>query len=141
MTRAKTGDTVRVNYTGNLGDGTRFDSSEGKEPLQFTLGEGRIIPGFESAVEGMQPGESKKIVIEADHAYGARRDELVLEIKRDELPDDLSPGVGDRLEMRGGDRTMTVSVTEVTDDSITVDANHPLAGQDLHFDIELVEIV
>lgn len=139
---AKNGDTVKVHYTGRLEDGTVFDTSIGSEPLEFTLGQSQLIPGFEQAVIGMQVGESKTVTIPADEAYGPRRDDMVLEVDKDELPDDLEPEVGMYLQMNQGDGGMVVvTITEVSETTITIDANHPLAGQDLTFDIELVEIV
>jgi peptidylprolyl isomerase len=139
--QAKTGDTVKVHYTGRLQDGTVFDTSVGSEPLEFTLGQGQIIPGFEQAVIGMQVGESKTVTIPVDQAYGPRRDDMILEVSRDELPDDLEPTVGLQLQMNQGDGgIMIVTITEVSETTIKIDANHPLAGQDLVFDIELVEI-
>jgi FKBP-type peptidyl-prolyl cis-trans isomerase 2 len=139
--QAKTGDTVKVHYTGRLQDGTVFDTSVGSEPLEFTLGQGQVIPGFEQAVIGMQVGESKTVTIPVDQAYGPRRDDMILEVNRDELPDDLEPEVGMQLQMNHGDGGIViVTITEVSETTIKVDANHPLAGQDLVFDIELVEI-
>jgi FKBP-type peptidyl-prolyl cis-trans isomerase 2 len=139
--QAKTGDTVKVHYTGRLQDGTVFDTSVGSEPLEFTLGQGQVIPGFEQAVIGMQVGESKTVTIPVDQAYGPRRDDMILEVSRDELPDDLEPTVGMQLQMNQGDGGIViVTITEVSETTIKVDANHPLAGQDLTFDIELVEI-
>jgi FKBP-type peptidyl-prolyl cis-trans isomerase 2 len=140
--QAKTGDTVKVHYTGRLQDGTVFDTSVGSEPLEFTLGQGQVIPGFEQAVIGMQVGESKTVTIPVDQAYGPRRDDMILEVNRDELPDDLEPTVGMQLQMNQGDGGIViVTITEVSETTIKVDANHPLAGQDLTFDIELVDIV
>jgi FKBP-type peptidyl-prolyl cis-trans isomerase 2 len=141
MAQAKNGDTVTVHYTGRLEDGTVFDSSRDRDPLEFALGEGRVIPGFEKAVEGMEPGGSTTAAIPADQAYGARRDDLVMTIPNDQLPDDLEPDVGDQLEMRTQDgRAVPVRVTATSEDAVTLDANHPLAGRDLTFDIELVRI-
>jgi len=141
MAQANEGDTVHIHYTGRLDDGTVFDSSEDRDPLSFTLGEGQVIPGFEEAVEGMEEGDSKTATIPADDAYGERREDLVLTVLRDRLPEDLEPEVGQPLQMRSGDgETFQVVITEVDDDSVEVDANHPLAGRDLTFDIELVEI-
>jgi len=138
---AKTGDVVRVHYTGKLADGTVFDTSAGSEPLEFTLGEGKVIPGFEEAVTGMQVGESKTVTIPADEAYGQRRDDMVFKVERDDLPADIDPEVGMQLQMNQGDGSIAiVTITEVSETTITLDANHPLAGQDLIFDIELVEI-
>jgi FKBP-type peptidyl-prolyl cis-trans isomerase 2 len=139
--QAKTGDTVKVHYTGRLQDGTVFDTSVGSEPLEFTLGQGQIIPGFEQAVIGMQVGESKTITIPVDQAYGPRRDDMMLEVERDKLPADIDPRVGMQLQMNQGDGGIMIgTITEVSETTIKIDANHPLAGQDLTFDIELVEI-
>ncbi len=140
--QAQTGDTVRVDYTGKLEDGTEFDSSAGREPLQFTIGQGSMIPGFEQAIIGMAPGESKTVKIPVDEAYGPYRDELVLAVDRDELPADLEPEVGQRLQMPQADgRVIVVTVIEVSESSVTLDANPPLAGKDLIFEIQLVEIL
>ncbi len=139
--QAKNGDTVKIHYTGRLTDGTVFDTSRERDPLEFTLGEGQVIPGFEDGVTGMSPGDKKTIKISADQAYGARHDELVLEVGRDQLPPDMSPQVGQHLQSQQPDgEVITFRVTQVNDKSITVDANHPLAGQDLTFDVELVSI-
>lgn len=141
MSEAQKGNTVRVHYTGSLDDGTVFDSSEGREPLEFKLGEQRVIPGFENAVVGMSPGEKKKEKIPADEAYGPRRDDMLLEIDRDQLPKEISPEVGLQLQMTTTDgRQVPVKITEVEDSKIKLDANHPLAGKDLVFDLELVEV-
>jgi len=135
------GDAVKVHYTGTLEDGTEFDTSRDREPLEFTLGEGKLIPGFEEAVLGMQVGESKVVTIPADQAYGPYRDDLVSIVQRDELPEDFEPEVGQRLQAQQSDgQTVFVSVVEVSENSITVDANHPLAGKDLTFEIELLQI-
>ena len=141
MSQAKSGDTVKIHYTGTLDDGTQFDSSAGRDPLEFELGGGQVIPGFDSAVEGMAVGESKNVRIEPDQAYGERHDQLVQQVPRSALPDDLEPQVGMGLQSQSPDgQVMMLTVTEVGDENITVDANHPLAGQALNFDIELVEI-
>lgn len=141
MNEAKKGDKVRVHYTGKLDDGTVFDTSADREPLEFTVGEGQVIPGFEKAVEGMNPGESKTAQIAAAEAYGQHYPEMVLNVPREQLPEDFSPEVGERLELRRSDgRTFVVTVSETGEEEITVDANHPLAGKDLTFDIELVEV-
>ncbi len=142
MSQAKKGDTVRVHYTGTLEDGTVFDTSINRDPLEFTIGEGRLIPGFEQAVVGMNPGESKTERISADQAYGPHLKELVMEVDKRQLPPGLSPEVGQQLQIRHDDgRTTPVTITEVTDTTITLDANHPLAGKDLIFHIQLLEIV
>jgi len=138
---AKDGDTVKVHYTGTLGDGTTFDTSVEREPLEFTLGAGQVIPGFEEAVIGMQVGQSKTVTIPSEEAYGPHSDELIMVVERDQLPEGLDPEVGQQLQTQGADgRTTIVVVTEVSETTITVDANHPLAGKDLTFEIELVEI-
>ncbi len=138
---AREGDTVRVHYTGTLDDGTVFDSSLEREPLEFTLGAGSMIAGFEKAVYGMEAGQSKKITIPASEAYGPHDPAGILEIDRQQIPPDMSLQVGDRLKMRGGNgNTMVVRVTGITDTGITVDANHEMAGKDLTFEIKLVEI-
>jgi len=142
MATAKSGDTVRIHYTGTLDDGTQFDSSSGRDPLEFALGGGQVIPGFDSAVDGMTVGENKKVTIAPDDAYGQRHDKLVQQVPRDILPDDMNPAVGMHLQSQSPDgQTMNLTITEVLDETITVDANHPLAGQALTFAIELVEIV
>lgn len=138
---AKEGDTVSVHYTGKFDDGTVFDSSVDGEPLQFTVGAGQVIPGFERAVIGMKPGESVTVTIPATEAYGPYREELVIVVDRSELPADMEPQVGEQIVgglAGGGQRTGVI--IEVTDSSVTIDANHPLAGKDLTFDIELVDI-
>ncbi|MCL4474197.1 MAG: peptidylprolyl isomerase [Actinobacteria bacterium] len=143
MAQAKAGDTVRVHYTGRLDDGTEFDSSrESGEPLQFKLDGCSVIPGFEKAVLGMSPGESAVARIPAGEAYGHRNEDLVLTVDRGEMPPRLDPQVGQRLHSHQEDGTpVSMTITEVDDKSVTLDANHPLAGKDLTFDIELVEIV
>jgi len=140
-TPAKTGDTVKVYYTGTLEDGTMFDTSREREPLEFTLGQGQLIPGFEQAVIGMKVGESKTVTIPADQAYGLYNNELISVIQRDQLPDDLDPAIGQRLQaQQPNGQTIEITVIDVSDTAITVDANHPLAGKDLTFAIELIEI-
>jgi peptidylprolyl isomerase len=142
MTQAKNGDTVKVHYTGKLDDGTEFDSSIGDDPLEFTIGTGQIIPGFEQAVIGLTPGDSKSATIPAEQAYGPHQEELVLVVGRDKFPPHIKPSVGQRLEMRQAeDRSVSVIVTDISASDVTLDANHPLAGEDLIFDIQLVEIV
>lgn len=142
MTQAKSGDTVRIHYTGTLEDGTQFDSSDGRDPLEFALGGGQVIPGFDSAVDGMTVGDSKSVTIEPDQAYGQRHEQLVQEVPKSALPEEMEPATGMQLQSQSPDgQVMNLVVTEVREDSITVDANHPLAGQALTFAIELVEIV
>ena len=141
MTQAKSGDTVRIHYTGTLGDGTQFDSSAGRDPLEFALGGGQVIPGFDSAVDGMTVGESKSVTIPPEQAYGERHEQLVQQVPKSALPEDMKPEVGMQLQSQSPDgQVMNLVVTEVEEATITVDANHPLAGQALTFAIELVEI-
>lgn len=142
MAEAQLGDMVKVHYTGRLADGTTFDTSRQREPLEFTLGEGEIIPGFEQAVLGMAPGESKTTTIAADQAYGSHRPDRVIEVERHHLPPDLQPELGHQLNLTRPDgTTITVMITALTEAQVTLDANHPLAGKDLIFDIMLMEIV
>ncbi|WP_370087421.1 peptidylprolyl isomerase [Ekhidna sp.] len=141
MMKAKANDKVKVHYTGKLTTGEVFDSSEGREPLEFTVGGGQMIKGFDEAVNGMAIDEKKTVEIPSAEAYGERREELIQEVPKDQLPADMKPEVGQKLVATNdlGHQTY-VSVTAVTDDAITVDANHDLAGKDLIFDIQLVEI-
>ena len=142
MTQAKKGDNVKVHYTGKLDDGTVFDTSKDRHPLQFIIGEGRIIAGFEEAVVGMNRGDAKTATIPPDKGYGPRRDDMVVTVERKQLPTDMDPAVGQRLELtQTDDQKLLVTITDVTESNITLDANHPLAGQDLTFEIELVDIV
>ena len=141
MPEAKKGDKVKVHYTGKLNDGTVFDSSKDREPLEFTIGEGQIIPGFEKTVIGMNPGDAKTETIPVDEAYGPHREEMVMEVGRERFPDNLEPDVGQKLQMNRQDgQTIMVTVTKVSEANVTLDANHPLAGKNLTFDIQLVEI-
>ncbi|NWF62505.1 MAG: peptidylprolyl isomerase [Fischerella sp.] len=141
MTQAKLGDTVKVHYTGKLDDGTVFDSSAERDPLQFSIGEGVVIPGFEEAVVGMAPGESKTATISADQAYGPYRPELVMVVEKQRIPTDVPVKVGQLLQIsQNSGQVIPVVVTNVSDSQVTLDANHPLAGQELIFDIQLVEI-
>ena len=141
MQTAKRGDTVSVHYKGTLDDGTIFDSSEGGEPISFTLGEGQVIPGFETAVEGMSIGDEKTQRIDSENAYGPRRDELVFRVGREQLPDGSEVEVGDVLRIGFPDgSTANVQVAQMDDASLTLDANHPLAGKNLTFELRLVAI-
>jgi peptidylprolyl isomerase len=141
MAQAKTGDTVKVHYTGKLDDGTVFDSSADREPLEFKLGSGSIIPGFERAVLGMSLGESKTETIPTDDAYGPHLEEMVVVVDRQQMPAEIEPQVGQQLQLQQQDgQVLPVVITDVSDASVTLDANHPLAGEALIFDIELVEI-
>jgi peptidylprolyl isomerase len=148
MAQAKKGDRVKVHYTGKLDDGSIFDSSECGDsdcgcsgPLEFTVGEGEVIPGFDQAIEGMSIDETRSVHIPVEQAYGERMEEMVAQVPRGELPADMVPEVGQQLEVTQEDgNVFQVVITEVTDDQVTIDANHPLAGQNLNFDIRLVEI-
>ncbi len=141
MAQAENGNTVTVHYTGKLEDGTVFDTSDGRDPLQFTVGGAQIIPGFEQAVIGMNAGEAKTVTIPSDQAYGPHHDDLLLVVERNQIPPHMTPEVGQRLEIRqADDQAIPVTVTKISDVNVTLDANHPLAGKDLIFDLQLVEI-
>ncbi len=141
MSQVKDGDTVKVHYTGTLKDGTVFDTSAEREPLEFTLGQGQLIPGFEKAVVGMNVGDATEVDIPSDDAYGESREDLVISVPKDQLPDDVEPQIGMQLQVNQQDgQPIPVRITEVGEENLTLDANHPLAGQDLKFEIELVEI-
>ena len=142
MTIAKQGNKVQVHYTGKLDDGTVFDSSRDRDPLEFTIGNGEMIPGFENAVKGMEEGEEKQITFGPEEGYGPRNDQAVMEISQEQLPDNVEPQVGMILQgqtQSGG--TVRLRITEVKDDGVMVDGNHPLAGENLTFDMELVKVL
>lgn len=142
MAQAKNGDTVKVHYTGRLEDGTVFDSSVSRKPLEFKIGAGNIIPGFESAVVGMNPGDSKEATIPADQAYGPHRDDLTVVVDRKHIPPDVNVRIDQQLQVKDPEgHTTRVTVTDVSETTVTLDANHPLAGKNLIFAIELLEIV
>nr|CAI64084.1 peptidyl-prolyl cis-trans isomerase, FKBP-type [uncultured archaeon]CBH36607.1 probable peptidyl-prolyl cis-trans isomerase, FKBP-type [uncultured archaeon] len=142
IAQAKVGDTIRVHYTGTLDNGTVFDSSVGREPLQFTIGRGQMIPGFDKGVVGLNLSESKTITIPADQAYGPYRADLVQVVARDQFPTDSELEVGQMLQAsQPNGQIILVTVTNVTDSDVTLDANHRLAGKPLTFEIQLVEIV
>jgi len=142
LAKAKVGDTVKVHYTGKLEDGTEFDTSSGREPLEFTLGEKQVIQGFEDGVVGMEINESKSFTIPADQAYGLYHDELALDVPKEQFPPNIQPELGQQLQLtQPNGQPINVTVTQITDATVTLDANHPLAGKDLTFDIQLVEIV
>ncbi len=142
MSQAKDGDTVRVHYTGRLTDGSQFDSSVGAKPLEFTIGAGMIIPGLEKEIVGMAVGDSSTVTVPADEAYGPHRPEAVQEVPRQNIPPEIDLAVGGQLQATNqSGQMMTVTIVAVDDDNVTLDANHPLAGKDLVFDVELVEIV
>ena len=141
MSEAKSGDTVNIHYTGTLADGSQFDSSAGRDPLQFTVGAGQVIPGFDAAVTGMSVGEKKKVTIPADQAYGQPDPRAVQAIPRENIPDEIPLEVGLQLQAQGPQgQPIPVTVVEITDAEVTLDANHRLAGEDLTFDLELVSI-
>lgn len=142
MTQANSGDTVRIHYTGTLTDGTKFDSSIGRDPLEFQLGSGQIIPGLDNAIQGMSVGETGQVTIPAAEAYGPHNPEAVQKVPRADIPAeiDLAPGLTLNAQRPDG-QAMPVKVVEVTEAEVTLDANHPLAGEDLTFDVELVAVV
>jgi FKBP-type peptidyl-prolyl cis-trans isomerase 2 len=141
MQQVKSGDTVKVHYHGKLNDGTTFDSSEGREPLEFEVGSGNVIAGFDKGVTGMQVGEKKTVNIPVGEAYGEKQDDLYMEFPIDRFPADLKPEEGMQLNMSNGNgQNFPVIIREVRENSVILDANHPLAGEDLTFDLELVEI-
>jgi peptidylprolyl isomerase len=141
MQQVKKGDTVKVHYHGRLTDGTTFDSSSGREPLQFEVGSGQVIKGFEDGVAGMNVGDKKTIQIPVEDAYGPKDENMLVEFPKSNFPEDLKPEVGMQLNMtNGGGQVIPVTIVEIGEESVMLDANHPLAGQDLIFDIELVEI-
>ncbi len=142
MSKVKAGDTVRIHYTGTLNDGTRFDSSEGRDPLEFTLGGGQIIPGLEREIIGMKVGDRKTVSAAADDAYGQPDPAAIQEVPRSAIPPEIDLVVGGRLQAVTQDgQQIAVTIAAVTEDTVTMDANHPLAGKDLVFEVELVEIV
>jgi len=142
MAQVKEADKVKVHYTGKDPEGNVFDSSLERDPLEFTVGEGKIIPGFEQALIGMEPGQSKTVTIPSDEAYGPYREDMVQEVARQDIPDNIDIEVGTRLQAQRPDQSSVIlTVTNIADDKVTLDANHPLAGKDLVFDIELLEVV
>ncbi len=141
MTAAKAGDSVSIHYTGTLDDGTVFDSSEGRDPLAFELGSGQVIKGFDDGVTGMTVGEKKTVNIPCENAYGPVNEAMIQDVPRAQIPDDIPLEVGLMLQMQSPDgHVLPVKVANVTDDTVTLDANHDLAGKDLTFALELVSI-
>lgn len=141
MQQVKSGDTVKVHYSGRLTDGTTFDSSEGRDPLEFKVGNGDVIKGFDEGVSGMSVGQKKTVHIPADEAYGQKDDSRIVQFPRANFPPDLEPELGMQLNMTNGSgQVIPVTIIELSEEAVTLDANHPLAGQDLIFDIELVDI-
>ena len=142
MTQAKTGDTVKIHYSGKLDDGTEFDSSAGRDPLEFKIGEGTIIPTLEESVVGMAVGDANTVNIAAEDAYGPRQDEAIQTVERSMIPDTVELTIGGQVQATAPNgQQLVLTVVEVTEASVTLDANHPLAGQDLTFSIELIEII
>ena len=140
MTKPTDGQTVSIHYTGTLEDGTVFDSSEGRDPLESTLGQGQVIPGFESAVRTLDVGESTKTTIPPEEAYGQRREDMIVTIARDQFPDDMAPQPGMDVYLQAGQQPIPATIINVEPDAVTLDANHKLAGKTLVFDIELVSV-
>lgn len=142
MAIARKGDTVKIHYTGKLDNGEVFDSSDNREPLKFKIRDGQVIPGLEDAVIGMEQGESKAVKIPAEKAYGPHQDKLVAEVDKSKLPDHIKPKMGDKLKIESPDGKINIAaVTDISESKVKLDANHPLAGKDLQFYIQLVEIV
>ena len=142
MQQVKSGDKVKVHYHGKLRNGETFDSSEGREPLEFTVGGGQVIKGFDNGVMGMQVGDKRTVEIEVNDAYGEKNEEMIIEFPRTQFPPDMNPEAGMQLMMNNGEgQSFPVLVKEVKEETVLLDANHPLAGEDLVFDIELVEII
>ncbi len=138
----KKGDTVKIHYTARLKDGEVFESSKGHVPFQFTVGEGSVIPGLEKAIIGMKVGETKTIEVPPEEGFGPRREDLIFKVERNTIPSDINPFIGQNLQMRHPDGgIVNLVVTDMDDETITLDANHPLAGNTIIFDVELVEIV
>ena len=141
MQQVKVGDTVKVHYHGRLTDGSTIDSSAGRDPLEFQVGSGQVLKGFDDGVSGMEVGQKKTIQIPVDDAYGQKEENMIVEFPKSNFPPELAPEIGMSLNMTNGSgQVIPVTIVEIKDDSVTLDANHPLAGQDLIFDIELVEI-
>ena len=141
MTQAKTGDTVKVHYTGTFDDGIQFDSSIGQDPLLVKIGAGETIPGFEKGLEGMGVGDKKTINIPAVEAYGEHNPELIHEVPRADIPEEIDLEVGLELTAQGPDgNSYILSIKEVNEETVTVDANHPMVGKNLNFELEMVDI-
>lgn len=140
MAHPRSGDTVRVHYTGRLDDGRVFASSKAQEPLELTVGEGALLPTVEETLTRMQPGEERTVTVPAAAAFGPHKPELVLAVDRADFPEDIQPAVGQALHVRQGDELVVVRIADVSDEQVTIDANHPLAGENLTFDLELVAV-
>ena len=142
MQQVQNGDKIKVHYHGKLRSGETFDSSQGRDPLEFTVGSGQVIKGFDEGVKGMKVGEKKTVEIPVGDAYGEKQQEMMIEFPKEQFPPDMNPEVGMQLMMsNGGGQNFPVTVAEVKENTVVLDANHPLAGQDLIFDLELVEII
>ena len=141
MSKVKNGDTVKIHYTGKLENGRVFEDSRERQPFNFKVGNGEVMPGIEKSVLGMETGDQKSVEISPEDAFGPRREDLVVEVRKSDLPDHISPTVGQKLQMKEAEgRLIDLVITDVDEKTITLDANHPLAGQTLFFDLELVEI-
>lgn len=140
MAKPTDGQTVAIHYTGSLEDGSVFDSSQGRDPLEFTLGAGQVIPGFESAVRTLDVGEATKTTIPPEQAYGERREDMIVTLDRSQFPDDANPEVGLQVYLQAGEQPVPATIVAIQDESIILDANHRLAGKTLIFDIELVSV-
>ncbi len=139
MSKVEDGTQVKVHYTGKLNDGTVFDSSQDKEPLEFTMGQGEVIPGIEDAVRDMDQGESKQVTIGKDQAYGDRRDDMIIDVPKDKFPEEIPQDVGQQLMLKHPEgQEFPAVIVDVKEETVTLDANHPLAGEDLNFEIERV---
>ncbi len=139
MSKVEDGTQEKVHYTGKLNDGTVFDSSQDKDPLEFTMGKGEVIPGIEDAVRDMDEGESKQVTIGKDQAYGDRRDDMIIDVPKDKFPDEIPQNVGQQLMLKHPEgQEFPAVIVEVKDETVTLDANHPLAGEDLNFEIQRV---
>lgn len=142
MKKVQEGDEIKVHYTGKLEDGTVFDTSKEREPLQFKVGSGQMIKGFDEAVRGMEVGEAKTAKLSSEEAYGERNDQMIVTLTKDKFPEDIKPEVGQQLSMQSQEgQPIPVVVTDIENDEVTLDANHPLAGKDLVFEIEVVDVV
>jgi len=143
MEQAKKGDTIKIHYTAKLDDGTVFDSSTDRKPVQITLGKGQVISGFEEAILGLSPGESRTTRIPPEKAFGVRRDNALRDIKREKLPDNLHPSIGSTLRIKSqrDKKSIWATVVDISDTTLKLDMNHPLAGKDLTFEIQLIEIL
>jgi len=141
VSTVKEGDMVKVHYTGKFEDGTVFDSSKDKEPLEVAIGQGQVIPGFEKGIMGMKKGAVKTITLTPENAYGQVRDDLIVKVKKSDIPENIEPKIGLNLQMKQSDgQVINLVVSEIAEETVTLDANHPLAGKTLVFDIEVVEI-